>query len=202
MDQTVAELDGAFALGVISRVHSDTLIAVRQGSRLVVGLGDGENFLASDHIALLPLTKKFIYLEDGDVARLQRDDIAIFKRGKQITREVLIADDVYDIGDKGKYRHHMLKEIFEQPVAVAATLEGRLTKDRVLEEALGKDIKACFDQVKRVQIVACGTSYHAGLVARYWLEDLAGLPCDVEIASEFRYRKKVIEPGPLFIAIS
>lgn len=202
VNKAIAELEGAFALGIISRSHPNTLIAVRQGSPLVIGITEGENFIASDHLALLPLTRKFIYLEDGDVAELHPNQVTIYQRGVKISRDVKIADDVYDIADKGKYRHHMLKEIFEQPHAVAATLEGRLTKNKVLEEALGKGISACFDKVKRVQIVACGTSYHAGLVARYWLEETAGVSCDVEIASEFRYRKKVVEPGTLFIAIS
>lgn len=203
VNKAVSELEGTFALGIISRNHPDSLIAVRQGSPLVIGLGSGENFLASDHIALLPLTRKFIYLEDGDIAELKCEDIAIYKNNNRVNREVVVADHITDVTDKGKYRHHMLKEIFEQPEAIAATLEGRMSSTKILEEAIGKGIgTSCFDKVKRVQIVACGTSFHAGLVAKYWLEELAEVPCDVEIASEFRYRKKVVQEGTLFIAIS
>jgi glucosamine--fructose-6-phosphate aminotransferase (isomerizing) len=179
------------------------LVVARSGSPLVIGLGIGENFIASDQLALLPVTRRFIYLEEGDVASITRFNIAIFdKDGRKVERQVHESTASYDAGDKGKYRHFMLKEIYEQPHAVMNTLEGRLSDDSVLDETFGNGAADLFKQVKHVQIVACGTSYHSGLVARYWLETFAGISCSVEIASEFRYRKSFVQPNSLVVTIS
>lgn len=200
---TIDQLDGAFALGIIDNKEPQRLIAVRQGSPLVVGLGIDENFIASDHLALLPVAQKFIYLEEGDIAEVSIDGIKIFGRdGVQVERAVQTTELNLDMVEKGKFRHYMQKEIFEQSTVVQDTLEGRLGKTKVLEQTFGENAAAVFDKVKQVQIVACGTSYHAGLVARYWLEEYANLPCSVEVASEIRYRKTVVKDGTLFVTIS
>ncbi|MCF7981429.1 MAG: glutamine--fructose-6-phosphate transaminase (isomerizing) [Pseudomonadales bacterium] len=203
VQQAVKRLEGAFALGVIDTQQPDRLIAARSGSPLVVGVGIGENFIASDQLALLQVTDRFIFLEEGDFVELTCDGIQIFDgRGKDIKRATHRFEHHVDAADKGAYRHYMLKEIFEQPEVVAATLTGRMTKTQVLEQTLGATAKAILDKVQAVQIIACGTSYHAGLVARYWIEDLVGVPCNVEVASEYRYRKTVVSPDTLFITIS
>jgi glutamine---fructose-6-phosphate transaminase (isomerizing) len=200
---TAQELDGAFALGVISASEPDRLIAARRGSPLVIGIGIGETFIASDVFALLPVTQRFIFLEEGDVADIRRDSVAIYDAGRRrVERRISISHLSADAADKAGYRHYMLKEIFMQARAVADTLEGRTQEGRVIEDAFGFGAHAVFDQVRAVQIVACGTSFHAGLVTRYWTEGVAGIPCSVEIASEFRYRKSVVQPGTLFVAIS
>lgn len=200
---TAQELEGAFALGVISASEPDRLIAARRGSPLVIGIGIGETFIASDVFALLPVTQRFIFLEEGDVADIRRDSVAIYDAGRRrVERRVSISHLSADAADKAGYRHYMLKEIFTQARAVADTLEGRTQEGRVVEDAFGFGAHAVFDQVRAVQIVACGTSFHAGLVTRYWTEGVAGIPCSVEIASEFRYRKSVVQPGTLFVAIS
>ena len=200
---TAQELDGAFALGVISASEPDRLIAARRGSPLVIGIGIGETFIASDVFALLPVTQRFIFLEEGDVADIRRDSVAIYDAGRRrVERRISISHLSADAADKAGYRHYMLKEIFTQARAVADTLEGRTQEGRVIEDAFGFGAHAVFDQVRAVQIVACGTSFHAGLVTRYWTEGVAGIPCSVEIASEFRYRKSVVQPGTLFVAIS
>ncbi len=200
---TAQELDGAFALGVISASEPDRLIAARRGSPLVIGIGIGETFIASDVFALLPVTQRFIFLEEGDVADIRRDSVAIYDAGRRrVERPISISQLSADAADKAGYRHYMLKEIFTQARAVADTLEGRTQEGRVIEDAFGFGAHAVFDQVRAVQIVACGTSFHAGLVTRYWTEGVAGIPCSVEIASEFRYRKSVVQPGTLFVAIS
>jgi len=197
------QLHGAYALGVIQRAASQRLIAVRQGSPLILGVGIGENFIASDHLALLPVTQKFIFLEDGDIADIDCMNSTIYDvDGEKITREIHESQLSYQQMDKGEYRHYMLKEIYEQPQAINNTLEGRILGEQVLGESFGAAAKTIFTRVKRIQIVACGTSYHAGMVARYWLENLAKLPCQVEIASEFRYRNNVIEEDTLFITLS
>ena len=200
---TVRELDGAYALGVISTKEPGRMVAARSGSPLVIGVGIGEHFIASDVFALLPVTQQFIFLEEGDMAVLERDKLTIYDaEGKAVERPVRRSELSADAADRGAYRHFMLKEIHEQPRAVSETLEGRLGKGRVLPEAFGPDAAELFDRVRRVQIIACGTSYHAGVVASYWFESLAGLPCDVDVASEFRYRKPVVAPDTLFVTIS
>lgn len=203
VQRAARELDGAYAIGVISKEHPQRLVAARRGSPLVIGLGKGENFIASQATALIPVTQRFIYLEDGDVADITCETITIYDANdKPVERPVHISSLTPDAVEKGPYRHYMLKEIFEQTQALADTLTGCLSGNRVLEESFGPKAKDIFDQVQSVLIVACGTSYHAGSVARYWLESLAGIPCVVEIASEFRYRKPVLRPHSLIITIS
>lgn len=200
---TVKELHGAYGLAVISAKQPDRLVAARSGSPLVIGLGLGENFLASDQLALRQVTDRFMYLEEGDIAEIRRDDVQIWDvNGEAIERETVQYRDGAEAADKGEFRHFMLKEIHEQPAVVQRTLEGRLSPNGVLVQAFGPQAGELFAKVRNVQIVACGTSYHAGMVARYWLEELAGIPCQVEVASEFRYRKVVVQPDTLFVTIS
>lgn len=200
---TVKELHGAYGLAVISAKQPDRLIAARSGSPLVVGLGLGENFLASDQLALRQVTDRFMYLEEGDIAEIRRDSVQIWDAsGLPVEREIVQYHEGAEAADKGEYRHFMLKEIHEQPKVVQRTLEGRLGQQQVLVQAFGPQAAELFAKVRNVQIVACGTSYHAGMVARYWLEGLAGIPCQVEVASEFRYRKVVVQPDTLFVSIS
>jgi glucosamine--fructose-6-phosphate aminotransferase (isomerizing) len=200
---TVKELHGAYGLAVISAKQPDRLIAARSGSPLVVGLGLGENFLASDQLALRQVTDRFMYLEEGDIAEIHRDSVQIWDAsGLPVERETVQYHEGAEAADKGEYRHFMLKEIHEQPKVVQRTLEGRLGQQQVLVQAFGPQAAELFANVRNVQIVACGTSYHAGMVARYWLEGLAGIPCQVEVASEFRYRKVVVQPATLFVSIS
>ena len=200
---TVKELHGAYGLAVISAKQPDRLVAARSGSPLVIGLGLGENFLASDQLALRQVTDRFMYLEEGDIAEIRRDSVQIWDiDGKAVERETVQYRDGAEAADKGEFRHFMLKEIHEQPAVVQRTLEGRLSQDQVLVQAFGPQAAELFAKVRNVQIVACGTSYHAGMVARYWLEELAGIPCQVEVASEFRYRKVVVQPDTLFVTIS
>ncbi|WLI12584.1 MULTISPECIES: glutamine--fructose-6-phosphate transaminase (isomerizing) [Pseudomonas] len=200
---TVQELHGAYGLAVISALQPDRLVAARSGSPLVIGLGLGENFLASDQLALRQVTDRFMYLEEGDIAEIRRDSVQIWDiNGALVERESVQYRDGAEAADKGEFRHYMLKEIHEQPVVVQRTLEGRLSHNQVLVEAFGPEAAELFAKVRNVQIVACGTSYHAGMVARYWLEELAGIPCQVEVASEFRYRKVVVQPDTLFVSIS
>jgi glucosamine--fructose-6-phosphate aminotransferase (isomerizing) len=200
---TLAELEGAYALGVVSNHEPDRLITARRGSPLVIGLGIGEHFIASDVAALLPVTRRFIFLEDGDVADITRASITIYDaEGKVVERPVVESALTADATERGQYRHYMLKEIHEQPSAIAETLEGRVAEGKVLEASFGPDAAAIFDRIKSVQIIACGTSYHAGMVARNWFEGLAGVPCRVEVASEFRYRHPVPDPDALIVAIS
>ncbi len=200
---TVKELQGAYGLAVISARQPDRLLATRSGSPLVIGLGLGENFLASDQLALRQVTDRFMYLEEGDIAEIRRDSVQIWDLdGQPVQRDQVQYHEGAEAADKGAYRHFMLKEIHEQPKVVQRTLEGRLGLDHVLVEAFGPQAGALFAQVRNVQIVACGTSYHAGMVARYWLEELAGIPCQIEVASEFRYRKVVVQPDTLFVSIS
>ncbi|WP_339547065.1 glutamine--fructose-6-phosphate transaminase (isomerizing) [Pseudomonas sp. RA_35y_Pfl2_P32] len=200
---TVKELHGAYGLAVISAQQPDRLVAARSGSPLVIGLGLGENFLASDQLALRQVTDRFMYLEEGDIAEIHRDSVQIWDiDGQAVERESVQYRDNAESAEKGKYRHFMLKEIHEQPSVVQRTLEGRLSQNQVLVQAFGPQAAELFAKVRNVQIVACGTSYHAGMVARYWLEELAGIPCQVEVASEFRYRKVVVQPDSLFVTIS
>ncbi len=203
VQQGVKELVGAFALGVIDRSQPGHLVVAREGSPLVIGVGIGEHFIASDLFALLPVTQRFIFLEEGDVAELTRDRVRIWDRdGRPVERSVQTSQLAVDAAERGGYRHFMLKEIFEQPRAVSDTLEGRLLGELVPPTILGDQAEALLARVERVKIVACGTSYHAGMVGLYWLESLAGVACSVEVASEFRYRKQVIEPGTLFVTLS
>ncbi|HNG50912.1 MAG TPA: glutamine--fructose-6-phosphate transaminase (isomerizing) [Plasticicumulans sp.] len=202
VQRAVSRLTGAYSLGVISRHEPGRLIAARQGSPLVIGIGIGEHFIASDVFALLPVTQEFVFLEEGDVADLSRSAFTIYARdGRLVERARATSAQSAGVADKGPYRHYMLKEIHEQPAVVADTLEGRLHGGRVLESCFGHEAGALFDQVRQVHIVACGTSYHAGMVARYWLEAW-GVPATVEVASEYRYRDPVIPPGTLFVSIS
>ncbi|EGV18069.1 glutamine--fructose-6-phosphate transaminase (isomerizing) [Thiocapsa marina] len=196
-------LRGAYALGVIDTQDPDHLVAARQGSPLVIGVGFGEHFIASDVFALLPVTHRFIFLEEGDIAELTRESVRIWDRdGNLVTRPAKTSAVSVDAAERGEYRHFMLKEIFEQPRAIADTLEGRLVGTRVLPESFGNLAPEIFSRVKAVTLVACGTSYHAALVARYWIEALAGLPCTVEVASEYRYRKQVVPAEALFVTLS
>ncbi len=200
---TVATLEGAYALGVIDSREPDLLVAAREGSPLVIGLGFGENFIASDVYALLPVPHRFIFLEEGDIAAIRRQEVKIFDRqGQLVNRPVRESTLNADAVERGEYRHYMQKEIFEQPRALADTLEGRLAGAHVLTEAFGQAAPALLQQVRAVQIVACGTSYHAGLVARHWLETLTPIGCQVEVASEYRYRRHVVPEGSLFVTIS
>ncbi|MDP4537126.1 glutamine--fructose-6-phosphate transaminase (isomerizing) [Alkalimonas collagenimarina] len=203
VQQAVAQLHGAYGTVLMDSQDPSRVVVARSGSPLVIGLGIGENFIASDQLALLPVTRRFIFLEEGDVAEITRHSVAIFdKDGQAVEREVHESNVSYDAGDKGQYRHFMLKEIYEQPHAVSNTLEGRLSADSVLDETFGHGASDLFKQVQHVQIVACGTSYHSAMVARYWLEAMAGVSCNVEIASEFRYRKSFVQPNSLVVTIS
>ncbi len=200
---TVNDLHGAYALAVITNQDQGRIIATRRGSPLVIGVGIGENFIASDVAALLPVTQRFIFLQDGDVADIRKDSLTIYDaEGDVVERPLTVSELSADAVERGQYRHYMLKEIFEQPRAIADTLEGRLSGDRVLEEAFGPGASKIFDGVQGVHIIACGTSFHAGSVARYWFESLARIPCSVEVASEFRYRNPVARKNSLVIAIS
>ncbi len=200
---TVKNLDGAYALGVISTSEPGRLVTARKGSPLVIGVGKRENFIASDVFALLGETQKFIFLEEGDVADMTADSITIYdEEGNRVERPFSETELAADSTEKGSYRHYMEKEIYEQPQAVSNTLEGRIINEKVVDEAFGPDAATAFDRVKRVQIVACGTSFHAGMVAKYWMESIAGLPCDVEVASEYRYRPHVVSEDTLFVTIS
>ena len=193
-------LHGAYALGVICSKHPNQLIAVRAGSPLVVGVGIGENFISSDQLALLPVTNRFIYLEEQDVVCLTRDAIEIYQAGQLVQRQSHELDASITNADKGEFKHYMLKEIYEQPDAIRRTLSLYLEPDGLRPEFLHGG--SSLAQIKQVQIIACGTSYHAGLVAKYWYEQLMRLPCQVEIASEYRYRNAVVSPDTLLVCIS
>jgi len=198
----ISRLVGAYALAVISPDDPDRMIVARAGSPLVIGVGVGENFIASDVFALLPVTQRFIFLEEGDIADIRRDSITITDAdGNTVEREIRTSQLSASNAEKGPYRHYMLKEIHEQPAVIAETLEGRIHKGKLLEQSFGHVAKDLFDKTRAVQIIACGTSYHAGMVARYWLEEI-GIPCQIEVASEFRYRKTVVQPDTLFVTIS
>lgn len=203
VQKTAAQLDGAYGTVVLNRLEPGKLIVARSGSPIVIGLGIGENFLASDQLALLSVTRRFMYLEEGDVAEVTRRDVNVFDiHGDAVTREVVESNAEHDAGDKGKYRHFMQKEIFEQPLALKNTMEGRLSANSMITQSIGVNAAEILPKVEHVQIIACGTSYNAGMTARYWFESLAGVSCDVEIASEFRYRKFVTRPNSLLITLS
>jgi glucosamine--fructose-6-phosphate aminotransferase (isomerizing) len=201
--QTCSQMHGAYALGVMSTSEPGRMVAARRGSPLVIGIGIGEYFIASDVAALLPVTQRFVFLEDGDIADLSCEGMAIYDGdGKPVERPERHSELTADAVERGEYRHYMLKEIFEQPRAIADTLEGRIFDGRVVEQAFGAAATEIFEQVQGVHIIACGTSFHAGLIARYWMESLAGIPCSVEVASEFRYRKPVVRKSSLIVTIS
>ena len=203
VQKTVKQLTGAYGMVVLDREHPEHLVAARSGSPLVIGLGIGENFLASDQLALLSVTRRFIYLEEGDIAEITRRTVDIYDaNGQKVEREVHESNLENDAAEKGKFRHFMQKEIYEQPNALINTMEGRILHNNVIVDAIGNGAAEILEKVEHIQIVACGTSYNAGMTARYWVEALAGVSCDVEIASEFRYRKFVTRPNSLLVTIS
>lgn len=201
--KAVLQLHGAYGTVVMDSRNPDQLVAARCGSPLVIGLGNGENFVASDQLALLPVTRRFIYLEEGDVAQISRSSVNIVdKASHPVVRTVFESDVKYDAGDKDTYQHYMKKEIFEQPIAIKNTLTDRIKGGKIQFDELNENAITIFNQLEHIQIVACGTAYHAGLVARYWFESLVGIPCDVEIASEFRYRNPAKRQNSLFVTLS
>ena len=203
VQKTVKQLRGAYGTVVLNEEEPEHLIVARSGSPLVIGYGIGENFLASDPLALLSVTRRFAYLEEGDVAEITRTSVDIYDRdGNKVERKMHEGNFEQDAADKGQYRHYMQKEIFEQPIAIMNTLDGRIKEGKVNLEAIAPNAAEILSKVEHIQIVACGTSYNAGMVARYWLESIAGVACDVEIASEFRYRKFVTRPNSLLVTIS
>ena len=202
LQKAVAKLDGAYGTVIMDRNDPDLIVVARSGSPLVIGQGIGENYVGSDQLALLPVTHRFQYLEEGDVAEITRDKVSIFNfAGEPVERELIDSDLDHQAGDKGEFRHFMLKEIHEQPQAINNTLEGRLSESHVAVEAFGHNAREIFEKVGAIQLIACGTSYNAGMVARNWFEDL-GIPCRVEIASEFRYRKAFVPDNCLFVTIT
>jgi len=203
VQKTVETLDGAYGLGVVSPKYPDTLIATRKGSPLVIGIGKKGNYIASDQMALLPVTKDFIFLEEGDIAELTLGKVTIFDAaGDLVERPVKTSKLKKGQVDLGDYQHFMQKEIFEQPQAIRDTLESRIGEEKVLFSAFGPKAQKIFKKTKRVQIIACGTSYNAGLVAKYWFEDIARIRCNIEVASEYRYRHPILLDGTLFVTIS
>jgi len=203
VSQALNEFEGAYALGVIAINDPNTLIAARKGSPLVIGVGIGEYFIASDVSALLPVTQNFIFLEEGDIAKLTLSSVEIIdKNGKNVEREIKQSNLNVTAVELGEHRHYMHKEIFEQPQAVIDTLEGRISSNKVLVSSFGPQAEPIFESIEQIHILACGTSYHAGLVAKYWSEDIIGLPCQIDVASEYRYRNPVIQNNTLFVAVS
>ena len=201
--KAVKQLTGAYGMVVMDSRYPEHLVAARSGSPLVIGLGIGENFLASDQLALLSVTRRFIFLEEGDIAEITRRTVDIYDTyGNKVDREIHESNLENDAAEKGKFRHFMQKEIYEQPTALINTMEGRINHENVIVDSIGNGAKGILEKVEHIQIVACGTSYNAGMVARYWFESLAGVSCDVEIASEFRYRKFVTRPNSLLITLS
>lgn len=203
VQRVIPQLRGAYGTVIMDSRTPELLVAARSGSPLVVGLGVGENFLASDQLALLPVTRRFIYLEEGDIVEITRRHVHVFDvNGNEVNRDTIESNVQYDAGDKGVYRHYMQKEIYEQPLAIKNTLEGRLKSETIDLSELGSKAEEILSKVEYIQIVACGTSYNAGMVSRYWFESLAGIPCDVEIASEYRYRKPATRRNSLLITLS
>nr|WP_136250922.1 glutamine--fructose-6-phosphate transaminase (isomerizing) [Ningiella ruwaisensis] len=201
--ESVKRFEGAYGTVIIDKDDASTMVVARSGSPLVIGLGIGENFIASDQMALLPVTRRFIFLEEGDVAEITRTSVRIIdESGNEVEREIVESTVEHDAGDKGGYRHYMLKEIYEQPAVVRNTLQGRVSPDGIGNDVFGEGSDAIFAKTEHIKIIACGTSYHAGMTAKYWLEAYAGVSCDVEIASEFRYRKSVVKPNSLIVTIS
>ncbi|MEZ9057167.1 glutamine--fructose-6-phosphate transaminase (isomerizing) [Vibrio pelagius] len=203
LQKTAKQLDGAYGTVAVDRKDPSRIVVARSGSPIVIGFGVGENFLASDQLALLSVTRRFMYLEEGDVAEVTRREVNVFDAsGELVEREIVESNAEHDAGDKGKYRHFMQKEIFEQPTALINTMEGRLSDTSVITNAIGVKAEEILSKVEHVQIIACGTSYNSGMAARYWFESLAGVSCDVEIASEFRYRDFVVRPNSLLVTLS
>ena len=203
VQKTITRLDGAYALGVISEDEPERLIGARSGSPLVIGVGIDEHFIASDQMALRQVTDRFIFLEEGDVVEMHHSGYKVYDgNGKSVKRQLQQLDDADHIAEKGQYRHFMQKEIFEQASVLADTFAGRIATDHIREAIFGYQAEDLFRQTMAVHIVACGTSYHSGLVAKYWLEDYAGIPCQVEVASEYRYRTVAVPSGTLFVTIS
>ena len=203
VQKVVRQLEGAYGTVIMDKTQPERLIVARSGSPLVIGYGVGEHFIASDQLALLPVTRKFAYLEEGDVAEITRNAVSIVDvDGNSVERVVEESQLSNDVSDKGNYRHYMQKEIYEQPVAIQRTLEGRLENGKVLDTAFGENAGDLLSKVKHVQIIACGTSYHAGMTARYWLEEFGGVSCNVEIASEYRYRESHVHENGLLVTIS
>lgn len=199
----VKQLEGAYGTVVMDNNDPDRLIVARSGSPLVIGYGIGEHFVASDQLALLPVTRRFAFLEEGDVAEVTRTKVSIYDvDGNPVERAITESQVSHDVGDKGAFRHYMLKEIYEQPIAIQRTLENRLKSGKVLDSTFGPDAESLLPKIEHVQIIACGTSYHAGMTARYWIEQFAGVSCNVEIASEYRYRKSFVRPNSLLVTIS
>lgn len=200
--QCVKKLHGAYGLCVISKLEPDKIVVARSGSPLVIGVGIGENFVASDALALGQVTDRFMYLEEGDIAELTLRNVRVWNADKPVKRAVShITSEIAEV-EKGEYGHFMLKEIYEQPQVIRNTLNGRISDTHVLEEAFGVKAKAIFNKTKTVQIVACGTSFHAGMITKYWLENIAKISCQVDIASDYRYRNIIVQPGTLFVTIS
>ncbi|ATO35417.1 glutamine--fructose-6-phosphate transaminase (isomerizing) [Dickeya dianthicola] len=203
VQRVIPQLRGAYGMVLLDSRDPSVLVAARSGSPLVIGRGVGENFIASDQLALLPVTRRFIFLEEGDIAEVTRRTVRIVNRqGQDVNRDEIESKVQYDAGDKGAYRHYMQKEIYEQPMAIKNTLEGRFSHGEINLSELGPQADALLAQVQHIQIIACGTSYNSGMVSRYWFESLAGIPCDVEIASEFRYRKPALRANSLMITLS
>ncbi|MCG9700695.1 glutamine--fructose-6-phosphate transaminase (isomerizing) [Vibrio natriegens] len=203
VQKTAKQLEGAYGTVALDRKDPSRIVVARSGSPIVIGFGVGENFLASDQLALLNVTRRFMYLEEGDVAEITRREVTVVDaRGERVERDIVESNAEHDAGDKGKYRHFMQKEIYEQPKALLNTMEGRITADSVVTDAIGVHATDILGKVEHVQIIACGTSYNSGMAARYWFEDIAGVSCDVEIASEFRYRNFVTRPNSLLITLS
>ncbi|OOC14402.1 glutamine--fructose-6-phosphate aminotransferase [Dickeya dadantii] len=203
VQRVIPQLRGAYGMVLLDSRDPNVLVAARSGSPLVIGRGVGENFIASDQLALLPVTRRFIFLEEGDLAEVTRRTVHIVNRqGQDVTRDEIESKVQYDAGDKGAYRHYMQKEIYEQPMAIKNTLEGRFSHGEINLSELGPQADALLANVQHIQIIACGTSYNSGMVSRYWFESLAGIPCDVEIASEFRYRKPAVRANSLMITLS
>ncbi|CAA0104253.1 Glutamine--fructose-6-phosphate aminotransferase [isomerizing] [Zhongshania aliphaticivorans] len=203
LKKTIGDLQGAYGLAVIHAAEPEKIICARKGSPLVIGIGIGENFIASDQLALRQVTDRFVYLEEGDIAEISPDNYTILNAEfNAVTRDITQIDSAAESVDKGHYRHYMLKEIYEQPSVIRRSLAGRLGSKNILIEAMGSRAGQILKDISSVQIVACGTSYHAGMVAKYWIEGLAGVPCRVEVASEFRYRKFKVQDNTLFVTIS
>ena len=203
LQKAVKELEGAYALAVIDKRDPSTMVAARMGCPLLVGLGDGENFVASDVSAIVSATRRVIFLEEGDTAEVTRAGVRVFDAGDvEVQRDVHVSDVSLASLELGPYRHFMQKEIHEQPRAIGDTLEGIVDAGGFDPALFGADAAELLRDVESVQILACGTSYYAGLTARYWLEDIAGIPCAVDIASEYRYRKVVANPKQLIVTIS
>ncbi|MEY8239975.1 MAG: glutamine--fructose-6-phosphate transaminase (isomerizing), partial [Cycloclasticus sp.] len=203
VQQTIKTLDGAYALGVVETANNQRIIAARKGSPLVIGLADGEYFIASDVFALLGEATQFIYLEDGDIADISLDGLVIYDQsGEEVIRPITETELKADNIGLGRYQHYMQKEIFEQAAVIRNTFNGRIGEGRLLDSCFGEEANEAFKTIEEVQIVACGTSFHAGLVAKYWFESIAGIPCHIEVASEFRYRPHIVNQKTLFVTIS